>query len=112
MSRDLPAMLRHQSRTLNNRVSASSSENMVNANGSRGAAVVAASRMMSSSPMGTMRISRTTAKLFPRAARCARRNSCYRGPPRTNEESDVSGVGVVFISEPCESIISVSPAIC
>ena len=49
-----------QIRILNNRVSTSSSENTVNVNGIRGAAVAAASRATSVMPKGTMRISLTT----------------------------------------------------
>jgi hypothetical protein len=50
----------HRKRILTRLVSSSSGERIVSINGNRGAAVAAASHMISSRAKGTMRISRTT----------------------------------------------------
>lgn len=54
------AQVLHQKTTLATRISSSSSEKTVSINGKRGVAVAMASRTTSSSPKGTMFISRTT----------------------------------------------------
>src|SRR5215469_15969381 len=57
----------HQNTTLIIRKMSSSGDQIVNRRGRNGAAVTAARREISSRPKGTVRISRTNAKLLPRS---------------------------------------------